>query len=273
MNGNGYLLISRRINVKMLKEETKFINSNIFEGMPSISAVIKSIESGVSTRKILNVFVDISKKKSKAREISFLNAKVHQHGFEVEFKDSDYIDSLTVGNTHGGIIAVCSEREIPRLTADRIKSDGVYYLLEGIEDPYNFGNALRSIYASGADGIILGERNWLGVAGTVARASAGTSELLPSYICDTVSAVDIFKDQGYTVICAGIRNSESLFDTDLSKPLLVVLGGEKRGISSSVLEKADKIVRIDYGTEFMGSLSASASAAVFAFEILRYNKK
>ena len=89
----------------------------------------------------------------------------------------------------------------------------------------------------------------------------------------TAKAVDIFKAQGYKVICAGIRDSESLFDTDLSKPLLVVLGGEKRGISRSVLEKADKIVRIDYGTEFLGSLSASASAAVFAFEILRYNKK
>lgn len=257
----------------MLKEETKFNNTNVFEGMPSISAVIKSIESGVSERKILNVFVDVQKKKSKAREISFLNAKSHQLGFTVEFKDAEYIDGVTVGNTHGGIIAICTEREIPRLSTEYIKPDGVYYFLEGIEDPYNFGNALRSIYASGADGIILGERNWLGVAGTVARASAGTSELLPSYICDTAEAVDIFKAQGYKVICAGIRDSESLFDTDLSKPLLVVLGGEKRGISRSVLEKADKIVRIDYGTEFLGSLSASASAAVFAFEILRYNKK
>ena len=257
----------------MLKEETKFNNTNIFEGIPSISAVIKSIESGVSTRKILNVFVDIQKKKSKAREISFLNAKSRQLGFCLEFKDSNCIDSLTVGNTHGGIIAVCTEREIPHLTDDCIKPNGVYYLLEGIEDPYNFGNALRSIYASGADGIILGERNWLGVAGTVARSSAGTSELLPSYICDTSLAVDIFKARGYKIVCAGIRNSESLFETDLSKPLLVVLGGEKRGISSAVLEKADKIVRIDYGTEFLGSLSASASAAVFAFEVLRCNKK
>ena len=241
--------------------------------MPSISAVIKSIENGVSTRKILSVFVDVQKKKSKAREISFLNTKSRQLGFAIEFKNSDYIDSLTVGNTHGGIIAVCSEREIPCLTLDSVKPNGVYYLLEGIEDPYNFGNAIRSIYASGADGIILGERNWLGVAGTVARSSAGTSELLPSYICDAAEAVEAFKAKGYKIICAGIRNSESIFDTDLSKPLLVILGGEKRGISSAILEKADKIVRIDYGTEFMGSLSASASAAVFAFEILRYNKK
>jgi len=71
----------------------------------------------------------------------------------------------------------------------------------------------------------------------------------------------------------GIRDSVSLFETDLAKPIFIVLGGEKRGISRSVLELADDIVRIDYGTNFNGSLSASASAAVFAFEVLRYNKK
>ena len=257
----------------MLKEDLKFKDTNVFEGMPSISAVIRSIESGISSRKIISVIIDENKKKSKAREISFLVAESHQLGFCVEFVNTNYIDSLTVGNTHGGIIATCTDREIPHLSSTCIKPNGVYYLLEGIEDPYNFGNAVRSIYASGADGIILGERNWLGVAGTVARASAGTSELLPSYICNASEAVDIFKSVGYKVICAGIRNSESLFDTDLSKPLLVILGGEKRGISGAILEKADKIVRIDYGTDFLGSLSASASAAVFSFEILRYNKK
>lgn len=257
----------------MLKEELKFENTNIFEGIPSISAVIKSIESGISTRKILTVFIDAQKRISKSREISFLVAKSHSLGFGIEFKDAKYINDLSIGNTHGGIIAMCTEREIPHLSADDIKSNGVYYFLEGIEDPYNFGNAVRSIYASGADGIVLGERNWMGVAGTVARSSAGTSELLPCYVCSPLDAVNIFKSCGYKVICAGIRNSESLFDTDLSTPLLVVLGGEKRGISGAILEKADKIVRIDYGTEFLGSLSASASAAVFAFEILRYNKK
>ena len=107
----------------------------------------------------------------------------------------------------------------------------------------------------------------------MARASAGASELLPSFVSDTVDAINTFKSKGYKIICAGIRDSESIFETDLSKPLLVILGGEKRGISGSVLSMADKIVRIDYGTDFKGSLSASASAAVFAFEILRYNKK
>lgn len=257
----------------MIKENQKFEDTNIFEGMPSISAVIKSIENGSSQRKIISVYFDKNKKTSKAKELGFLKAKALLLGFNIEYVTAEYIDSLCVGNTHGGIVAECTKREIPRLCGEDIKNYGVYYLLEGIEDPYNFGNALRSLYAFGADGIILSERNWLGVAGTVARSSAGASELLPAYISDTVQAINIFKGKGYRIICAGIRDSESIFTADLSKPLLVVLGGEKRGISRAVLDLADTVVRIEYGTEFNGSLSASSSAAVFGYEILRYNKK
>ena len=241
--------------------------------MPSISAVIKSIEKGISDRKILNVWVDESKRRSKAKEISFLAAKSHALGYRLEFTTSDNVSSKAIGNTHGGIVAECSPRTFPKLLTESIIQNGVYYLLDGIEDPYNFGNAIRSLYASGADGIVLGERNWLGVAGTVARASAGASELIPSFISDIPSAVRVFKDKGYKVICAGIRDSVSLFDADLSKPLLVILGGEKRGISRNVLDLADETVRIDYGIDFNGSLSFSASASVFAFEILRANTK
>ena len=243
------------------------------EGMSSISAVIKAIEAGKTDRRILTVFIDSAKKSSKRREISFLSRKSKELVFSIEFCDEATISELTVGNSHGGIIAFCSERTIPALSKEAIKPSGVYYLLEGVEDPYNFGYAVRSIYAAGGDGIILTPRNWMGVAGVVARSSAGSSELIDMYIAEPEDATEIFKELGYKVICAGIRDSVSLFDTDLSYPLFVVLGGEKRGISRAVLDKADEIVRIDYGNGFNGSLSTAAASAVFAFEIYRSNRK
>ena len=267
-------ILSKNKENDMQKEQIKFADSDIFEGMPSISAAIKAIRSGDSDRRIEKIYIDTQKRASKSKEISFLAAVSSELGYAVEYVSEQYLSEITVGNTHGGIVAVCTPRTRKSLELTDIIPDGVYYILDGIEDPYNFGNALRSIYAAGASGIVLSERNWLGAAGTVARASAGASELLGAYICDTESAVSMFRSKGYKIICAGIRDSESIFETDLSAPILVILGGEKRGISRSVLDLADKIVRIDYGTDsFKGSLSASASAAVFAFEILRYNKK
>ena len=255
----------------MQKEIEKFVESDIMEGMPSISAVINSIKNKNSNRRIISVYVDKSKLKSKQKEISFLKYQSKELGFLLEFVDESVIAEHSVGNSHGGIIAFCTKKTIAPLSVEKIRKDGVYFILEGVEDPYNFGYSVRSIYASGTDGIIVPQRNWMGAAGVVARSSAGTSELIDMYVSDANDAVDVFKKLGYSVICAGIRDSESIFETSLKKPLLVILGGEKRGISRDILDKADKIVRIDYGTSFNGSLSTAASAAVFAFEVYRYN--
>jgi 23S rRNA (guanosine2251-2'-O)-methyltransferase len=257
------------------KEKEKFVDSEILEGMSSISALIKACaeDKTHNDRHILKILIDQSKKKSKMREIAFLSAKSHELGFSIEFVNSEKIDEITLGNSHGGIIAICSPRTLPALSVDSISKDGVYYYLEGVEDPYNFGYAVRSLYASGADGLVVPPRNWMGAAGVVARSSAGASELLPLFVCEVTDAISLFHDRGYSVVCAGIRDSVSIFETELKKPLLVILGGEKRGISQAALSLADTVVRIDYGTEFRGSLSTAAAAAVFGFEILRQNQK
>ncbi len=262
------------------KECEKFNNSTVLEGMTSISALIGGIRSGTNTRSIQTVFFDESKRISKKKELSFLSAVSRELGFSLQpAKDSD-IDRMTVGTSHGGIVAVCSERSLPSLesllSADSSpfhRSDSFFAMLEGMEDPYNFGYALRSLYAAGVDGVILNPRNWMGAAGVVARASAGASELLPMSVSDAATAADMLQKRGYRIVCAGIRDSVSLYEADLKKPLFLVVGGEKRGISRAVLDLADEIVRIDYGRPFRGSLSAASAATVLGFEILRQNMK
>lgn len=259
----------------MQKEYQKFADSEILEGMSSISALLQAmqLEDHPNDRRIRCVMVDITKKRSKSREIAFLKSQSATHGFDIHFLPTEQIQEMALGNSHGGILAECTARTLPPLSAEALAENGVYYYLEGVEDPYNFGYALRSLYASGADGVVVPPRNWMGAAGVVARSSAGASERIPLYVSEVSDAIDIFHAKGYTVICAGIRDSVSLFDTNLQKPLLVILGGEKRGISKVALEASDAVVRIDYGTEFRGSLSTAAAAAVFGFEIFRQNMK
>jgi 23S rRNA (guanosine2251-2'-O)-methyltransferase len=112
----------------------------------------------------------------------------------------------------------------------------------------------------------------MSAAGVVCRASAGASELMPSYVANATDACDFFKRRGYKIACAGIRDSVSVFDADMKKPIFLIVGGEKRGISASVLDMADVIVRLDYGREFKGSLSAASAASVLAYEVFRQNR-
>ena len=244
-------------------------NFDIFEGMTSISAVIKSIQKDLRDRTIVKILYDKDRTLQKSRELSFLKKKASELGFVLEPTAADVISSVTSGDTHGGIIALCTKCEIPEINVNFLTNGNFYVLLEGIEDPYNFGYSIRSLYAAGVDGIVLPKRNWLEYSGVVARSSAGTSELADLAVADAEQAVRLFKDNGFAVVCAGIRDSVSIYDYDFKKPVLLIVGGEKRGISRKLLDMADANVRIDYGRDFMGSLPSASAISVIAFEISR----
>ncbi len=256
----------------MKKEELRFEESTVFEGMTSIRAVIRAAESGTNDRRIKRILFDSAKRKKHAREIDWLSYKSHELNFSVEPVGADYLSEVTTGSTHGGIVAECTARTIAPLSVEKITENGFYVMLEGIEDPYNFGYTLRSLYACGVDGIILTPRNWMSAAGVVCRSSAGASELLPMFECEPTEAAAFFKERSYRILCAGIRDSVSSFDANMKKPLFLIVGGEKRGISASLLDLADQIVRIDYGRDFAGSLSTASAATILAYEVLRQNR-
>ena len=246
---------------------------DIFEGMTSISAVIKSISEQKSDRRIVKIIYDRTRSAQKARELKFLGHRASELGFDLVPVEPDEIDKACSGTTHGGIVAFCTKRFFPKLNVNFLTNGSFFVLIDGIEDPYNFGYSIRSLYASGADGIILPERNWMEFAGTVARSSAGTSELADICFCNSLEAVNFFKDNGFEIVCAGIRDSVSLYDHSFDKPLLLIVGGEKRGISSQILKLSDVNVRIDYAREFMGSLPSASAISVIAFEIARQRGK
>ena len=83
---------------------------------------------------------------------------------------------------------------------------------------------------------------------------------------------DMAKSYGYKIVCACEKDSVCLYDAPLEKPVFLIVGGEKRGISKDILTEADLKVRIPYGRDFRASLTASAAAAVCAFEVQRKNR-
>ena len=176
----------------MKNEALRFADSDIFEGMVSFRAVIDGIGNQTTNRKIKRVIYDTKKASKLSGHLSYIRAMSYKHGFILEPAKDGEIESVAVGTSHGGIITYCTPRTLPALSADIIANNGFYIMLEGVEDPYNFGYALRSIYASGADGVILPEHNWMTAAGVVCRASAGASELMPLYTADAENTVKFF---------------------------------------------------------------------------------
>ena len=263
------------IMYKIMENKKEFRQiSELFEGIVSIRSLIKAMEDKVSDRRIITLYYNEKNTVSNKSEYAWLRHRAEDFGFLIEICDEAFFEENTVGNTHGGVAAKCSERSFPspEFYPDNIKNKSFFVMLDGIEDPYNFGYALRTFYAAGVDGVILPPRNRMVTAGIVCRASAGASELMPMYCLETDKAADFMKSKGFTVVCADLRDSVPVYEASLRYPLFLIVGGEKRGISRAVLEKSDVRVRLDYARDFNASLSAASAASVIAYEIYRQNK-
>lgn len=169
----------------------------------------------------------------------------------------------------GGMAAEVGERHFLSPEALLNKKNAYIVLLDGIEDPYNFGYVLRTLYVSGVDGVLLPERNFFSASDTVIRSSAGASEFLDIAVSqDLASVVILAKKAGFRIIStAASSSSVSLREADISRPLCLLIGGEKRGISKKLMALSDTVIRIDYPRACPMSLSASAAANILAYEV------
>jgi len=251
----------------MKKDAEKRGESSFAEGAISILSVIRN-----QSRDIFEILLLPDVKRDDKNIIKLL-AQAKKHKIPVRISDPDFFDSVTTGHTHGGVIAMVGERKLKTPQEVFAEANGFVFMLCGIEDPFNFGCAVRSMYAAGAGGMILTPRNWTSAAGVTLRSSAGTTEAIPCAVYnDPAELCQTAKDYGYQIVCACENDSVDLFDAELSKPIFLIIGGEKRGISKEFLSGSDVRVRIPYGRPFRGSLTSSAAAAVCAFEVMRKNR-
>jgi 23S rRNA (guanosine2251-2'-O)-methyltransferase len=211
-----------------------------------------------------------------SRAVSRLERQAKAIGVPIERVNEETIDAYAGGRTHGGVVARVGPRRFVSLEM-LLTTSGLPFvsMLDGIEDPFNFGAAVRVMYAAGLDGLVVRPRNWMSAAGLVARTSAGASELIPVAVADSaLEAAAFFRERGLTVACtASQTRALSVYEADLSRPLFLVIGGEKRGITRSFIEQADVLLRIPYGRPFKRSLGTASAAAVLAFEVMRQRSK
>lgn len=242
--------------------------SFVLEGHLSVTA---AIEAG--HREIFQVLVDSQKRFD--RRTTHLRQTAAIAGIAPQYVNAQTIEKHASGKTHGGVIALAGERQYQGL-ADLL-SDGALpfvVMLDGIEDPYNFGFAIRALYAAGVDGVVLRPRNWTSASHVVGRASAGTVERIPLAIAETAEeAEDYFSERGLLVATAAKSpSSTSLYDADLTQPLFILIGGEKRGVTRSFQKRADLLLEIPYGRQFAGSLGTVSAASLIAFEVMRQRR-
>lgn len=253
----------------MKKEIEKERPSSFAEGAISVLTVLEA-----GSRQVDCIYLSDFNKIKSDRKIAKIKKLCDERSIPFVHCDTDFIEENTVGSTHGGLIAKVGDRNYSTLESVFSKKDGFICLIEGIEDPYNFAYSIRSLYAAGVDAIILSKRNWMSATGVCIRGSAGATELVECAIYeDNDQLVKIAKNAGYKIVCADEKTDLPHTAPVLKKPLFLIVGGEKRGISSGLMNASDEVVKIDYGRDFPMSLTAASATSILAFEVLRQNKQ
>jgi 23S rRNA (guanosine2251-2'-O)-methyltransferase len=189
--------------------------------------------------------------------------------------DATAIQDLASGRSHGGAIALVGPRHdatIDELIGE-VGERSLIVMLDGIEDPFNHGQAVRALYAAGVDGLVV-RRSWETAVGTVTRASAGTTELMPTArVGSAEEAAAALRGAGYRIACAvSSPDAVELTKADLTGALFVLIGGERRGVTRSFVDEADERLRIGYGRQRAPELGAASAAAIIGFEALRQRR-
>jgi 23S rRNA (guanosine2251-2'-O)-methyltransferase len=250
-------------------------------------AVLETLKAG--RWPIVELFVDANQPQTELAEVERLAEPLD---IEMELADSDRLTQLSQTYEHQGFLArmgefPCEDSEsmmqAARTATQHVASNSaasasarlppLFVVCDRIQDAHNFGAILRSCDAMKLDGIVIGERYQSSITPHVARSSAGAVNHQRIFRVPLLTeAVAMLKQAQFQIIAATEKSATTLWDADLSRPTVVLIGSETSGIASELLAHCDTHVAIPM-LGGVNSLNAAVAAGIVLYECRRQQMK
>ena len=170
---------------------------------------------------------------------------------------------------HQGIVADADPYPYVNASSFLARDDAVVVALDQVQDPRNLGAICRSAEAAGVEGVVIPSRRAAAVTPAACKASAGAVEHLPvARVTNLATWLIQAKDAGGWIYGAEAGAPAPHTQADLTGRVVLVLGGEGKGLRRRVAESCDLLISIPVRGR-VASLNVSAAAAVLLFEALR----
>jgi 23S rRNA (guanosine2251-2'-O)-methyltransferase len=226
-------------------------------------------------RKVKNIYVS---KGRGTKGIQALLEGARDRGVPVEYKGADYFRSRLRDCVHQGVAAevgklALADESIILEKAEREGDLPLILALDGVEDPQNLGSLVRTALGMGFHGVILPKARVAPLSPAVSKASAGAMEhMLFARVPNLVGALQQFKKEGLWVVGAHGGSAQAVDQVDFNMGLVLVIGGEGKGIRPLVRKTCDYLVSIPQ-KETVDSLNAAVAGAIVMYEIVRQRKR
>ena len=192
---------------------------------------------------------------------SLLN-KLFSHQIDTEEVAGDLLQKLSDTETPQGILAVLEFTQLPI-----INNPNFILIPDQVRDPGNLGTLLRSAAATGVQAVLLPPETTDPFAPKVLRAGMGAHFRVPIHEMTWEEIRSVGMSAGLQVFIADMDRT-SCWETDLKKPLALVIGGEAEGVSEDARKLATGKICIPMAGN-VESLNAGVAGSVLMFEVVR----
>ena len=195
-------------------------------------------------------------------------------GIEPEKVDRKKLDRMADNHNHQGIVI---EVEMPgelsesdlKTAVENLSETALFLVLDNVQDPHNLGACLRTADATGVQGVIITKDNATGITPTVCKVASGAAETVPVYqVTNLARTLRWLKGEGLWIMGAAGKTTETVYKTDFTVPMALVVGAEGKGLRRLTKEQCDVLVSVPMLGQ-VDSLNLSVATGVLLYEAVR----
>ena len=149
-----------------------------------------------------------------------------------------------------------------------LQTGGLIWMLDGAKYPVNIGFCIRTAEVSGADAVIIDGPLNNQERSAAKRASMKAHRFIPVFWRNAIESINLAKKNGFRIIAVEDIGDKRPWNVDLTGNLILIVGGEREGISENVLSSVDEIIKIPM-TGFVPSFNLQAPLSAVAIEAQR----
>lgn len=232
-----------------------------------INPVSEAIESGKTIDKMM------VQKGLKGDSAQVLLKKARDLNIPTQYVPVQKLNRLMSGN-HQGVIAFLSpidfysiENVLPSIYEQG--KNPLFLILDRVSDVRNFGAIARTAQCCGVDAIIIPEKGAAAINEDAVKTSAGALFKIP--VCrekNLAKTIEFLQLSGIQVIASSEKSEKNIYQTDLGKPLALLMGNEGEGITPELIKKTDEVVHLPILSD-MDSLNVSVACGALLYECIR----
>ncbi len=181
------------------------------------------------------------------------------------------VQQVAGSTKHQGVVALCPAKSYEDIASmyerlEKTKTSPILLIPSALEDPRNLGALIRTSVAFNVFAMLLERKRTTPLNATVAKTSAGMLEHMSFVKPENLEKeVMNLREKGFNVVGAIGGSDKKPKETDFTKPTILIVGGEHRGIPPYLKKLCTEFVGIPTNDKVQ-SLNVSVATSILLYE-------